>query len=62
MDDGRRQFELSATPLAFALWQLLSCQTRPMKGRPVRDQGLGGQRTRSVGVCAAAVNCAQLAR
>ena len=62
MEDGRRQFELSATPLAFALWQLLSCQTRPMKVRLVRGRGLEGQRARYVGVCAAAVNCAQLAR
>jgi len=49
-------------PLAFAFGQLLSCQTRPMKGRLVRGRGLEGQRARYVGVCAAAVNCAQLAR
>mgnify|MGYP006908163278 CR=1 FL=1 len=49
-------------PLAFAFGQLLSCQTRPMKVRLVRGRGLEGQRARYVGVCAAAVNCAQLAR
>jgi len=59
---GEDSLNCPQRPLAFAFGQLLSCQTRPMKVRLVRGRGLEGQRARYVGVCAAAVNCAQLAR
>ena len=56
---GEDSLNCSATPLAFALWQLLSCQTRPMKGRPVRDRGLGGTTHAFCGrVCCSGQLCA----
>mgnify|MGYP006868319785 FL=1 len=59
MDDGRRQFELSATPTGFCLWAITQLSDQANESAPSAWSGLGGTtRTLCGRVCCSGQLCA----
>ena len=59
MDDGRRQFELSATPTGFCLWAITQLSDKANESAPSAWSGLGGTtRTLCGRVCCSGQLCA----
>ena len=59
MDDGRRQFELSATPTGFCLWAITQLSDQANERAPSAWSGLGGTtRTLCGRVCCSGQLCA----